>query len=150
MTKPTIIFVHGAWHTSGFFEKTIALVRPLGYRCIAVDLPAVGSNPPVTSLTEDIGPIRAAVVQEVELGHEVIIHAHSWGGIPTTSALDGLSSTERQELKKTGGVLKITFVSSFVLPVGVSLEQAIGGPALRPDWWLIAEDVSLNRQHFSL
>ncbi|EPE36047.1 alpha/beta-Hydrolase [Glarea lozoyensis ATCC 20868] len=140
MSKPSIVFVHGAWHNSQYFEKTIALLQPLGYNCVAVDLPSVASKPPVTSLTEDIETIRAAVEEEVELGHKVLMHVHSYGGIPTTSALDGLSVNERREAGKVGGVSRLSFVSSFVLPQGVSVELGVGGPYARPDWWLISED----------
>jgi pimeloyl-ACP methyl ester carboxylesterase len=150
MSKPTIIFVHGAWHNSEYFSKIIALLEPLGYRCITVDLPAVHSAPPVTSLTEDIETIRAAVEKQVELGHEVMIHAHSWGGIPATSALDGLDIAGRQQFGKFGGVFKLTYVSAFVLPVGVSLEQSVGGTSARPDWWLVSDDVSPKKHIFVL
>jgi pimeloyl-ACP methyl ester carboxylesterase len=142
MSKTTIIFVHGAWHNSEYFSKTIALLEPLGYRCITVDLPAVNSSPPVTSLTEDIETIRAAVEKEVESGHELMVHVHSWGGIPATSALDGLSLSERQQGGKVGGVVNISYVSPFLFPAGVSLEQFIGGPSSRPDWWVVSDDVS--------
>jgi pimeloyl-ACP methyl ester carboxylesterase len=144
MSKPSIIFVHGAWHNSQYFEKTIALLEPLGYKCIAVDLPSVASNPPVTSLSEDIETIRTAAEKEVESGNEVLMHVHSYGGIPTTSALDGLSISERREVGKVGGVSRLSFVSSFVLPQGVSAEMGVGGPDARPDWWLISEDVGLK------
>jgi hypothetical protein len=34
--------------------------RALGYRCVTVSMPIVGSTPPVTSLDEDIAIVRAA------------------------------------------------------------------------------------------
>jgi hypothetical protein len=68
----------------------------------------------------------------------VIINAHSWGGIPATSSLDGLSKEERVREGKTTSVVRLTFVSAFVLPEGMSLEAKIGGPS----WWWIIEGVS--------
>lgn len=81
--KPTIIFVHGAWHSPEFFSRTIALLEPLGYKCVALSMPAVRQNPRVTSLDEDISTLRAAVEKEFELGNDVAVHAHSWGGVAT-------------------------------------------------------------------
>lgn len=75
--KPTIIFCHGAWHSVQFFEKVIPILEPLGYKCIAVPLPSVGSSPPVTSLDQDIEAIRTAVMKELDADCDVMINAHS-------------------------------------------------------------------------
>jgi hypothetical protein len=87
----------------------------------------------VTSLDEDIAAVRSAVLTEVDAGKDVIVNAHSWAGIPVNSALDGLSKADREAEGKPGGVVKLTFVTSFVLPEGTSLEESLGGPA---DWFI--------------
>jgi hypothetical protein len=46
---------------------------------------------------------------------------------------------ERQKGGDRSAVVKLAFVSAFMLPEGVSLEDAVGGPA---DWWIIG-DVSI-------
>lgn len=112
MSKPTIIFIHGAWHSPEYFNRVIALLEPLGYKCIAPSLPSVGSKPPTKNLDQDIAVIRSAVVTELEQGNDVIVNAHSWGGIPSVSALDGLSKREREG---KAGVLKLAFIAAFLL-----------------------------------
>lgn len=109
MSQPSIIFVHGAWHSAKRFDKVIALLKPLGYRCIAVSMPAVGRPPrrAVENLDEDIVAVRAAVVKELDAGNDVMVNCQSWGGIPASSALDGLSAKEREEDGKAGAVVKI-------------------------------------------
>lgn len=109
---------------------------------MTVDLPAVDSNPPVATFDEDIAVVRNAVLKELDAGHDVVVNAHSWGAVPTNSALDGLSKLEREKEGKSNSVVKLTFVAAFVLPAGVTLEEACGGPV---DWWIIA-DVS-NAAH---
>jgi len=47
-----------------------------------------------------------------------------------SGALDGLSRAERGDGRSS--VRKLTFVASFVLPEGVSLEEFVGG---YQDWW---------------
>ncbi|KAF8866559.1 alpha/beta-hydrolase [Acephala macrosclerotiorum] len=139
MAYPSIVFCHGAWHTPDFFHKVIAILEPLGYKCVTVALPSSsGRVPPTTDLGEDIAAIRSVVLKELEAGHDVVMHAHSWGGIPTSSALEGLTKPERLASGKTTGVTKLTYVSAFVIPENTSLEEFIGGP--QPTW--VIDDVS--------
>ena len=140
MAKPVFIFVHGAWHTKEFFDPVIALLEPLGYKCVALSMPSVGSYPPVQSLDEDIATVRSAVLTELELGNDVVMNAHSWGGIPTTSALDGLSKAERAREGKKGGVVKITLVAAWLRPKGVGVKSR--DIALPANWLL--DDVSAD------
>lgn len=134
MSRPVIVFTHGAWHSPEYFDQVITLLEPLGYKCVRVSLPSVGRLPATTSLDEDITVIRDAVLAELDGGNDVVLHAHSWGGLPTCSALDGLSKAER-EIEGKHGVVKLTFVASFVVPEGVGLLETLGGSA--EDWWLI-------------
>jgi hypothetical protein len=136
-TLPTIVFVPGACHTPEFFGPVISILEPLGYKCVTVSMPAVGKTKPVDSLDEDIAAIRTVVLKELDAGLDVIMNVHSWGGIPTNSALDGLSKAEREKDGKTGAVVKMTFVASFVLPENTSLLDAIGGVV--PDFCDIQE-----------
>jgi pimeloyl-ACP methyl ester carboxylesterase len=75
--KPAIVFVHGAWHSVQFFEKAIPILEPLGYKCVTVPLPRVGSSPPVENLNEDIEAVRGAVLKELDAGRDVVVNAHS-------------------------------------------------------------------------
>lgn len=140
MSKPTIVFCHGAWHTPSFFDKVIAILEPLGYKCVTFSFPGTGNVPPVKSLDEDIEAVRAVVLKEVDVGADVVVSAHSWGGVPTCSALDGLSKAEREREGKPGGVVKLAFVTSFILPEETSIADALGGPL---DVW-IPDAVSTN------
>jgi pimeloyl-ACP methyl ester carboxylesterase len=134
---PTIVFVHGAWHGPEWFDAVISILEPLGYKCVTVSMPAVGRTNPVTSLDEDIEAVRTTVIKELDAGKDVIINAHSWAGVPVNSALDGLSKAERERDGKKGAVVKLTFVSSFILPEDTSLLDAIGGVA--PPHWEIQD-----------
>ncbi|KKZ58991.1 hypothetical protein EMCG_00856 [[Emmonsia] crescens] len=55
-----------------------------------------------------------------ELGHEILVVAHSYGGILSTEAIDGLSKKEREAQGHPGGVVAILFVSA-CLPKEVHL-----------------------------
>lgn len=90
-------------------------------------MPSTGGTIPTTDLVEDIAAIRKAVLKELDAGKEVVVCSHSWGGIPTTNALDGLSISERVKEGKKGGVMKLAFLCSFVVPNGTSLQGITGG-----------------------
>jgi len=104
-----IIFCHGAWHDVKFFDKVIALLEPLGYKCVTVPMPSVGRSKPVENLDEDIDAVRKAVLKELDAGQNVMVNAHSmyfcpssmgmsktyhktgWGGLPVSLSLLALS-----------------------------------------------------------
>ncbi len=94
--------------------------------------------PTVKSLDADIAAVREVVLEEIDAGNDVMVNAHSWGGLPACSALDGLSKAERELSGKQGAVTKLSFVSSFVLPEGWSVADALGGP--KAEW--VPDEVS--------
>jgi hypothetical protein len=144
MALPTIVFVHGAWHWPGFFDKVKKILESKGYRTVALALPSVGRTPPVTSFDEDISVVRTAVLKELDAGNDVVVNAHSrcrwgsdhhlmlttctgWGGMVVNSSLDGLSKKEREEQGQTTAVIKLAFVAAYVVPEGVSIFDLAGG-----------------------
>lgn len=67
---------------------------------------------------------------------EVVVIAHSYGGIPAAGAAYGLSKTTRRQDSKKGVVIGLIYVSAFVVPKGRSLVEFLGGkhaPYLIPD-----------------
>lgn len=146
-SKPTIIFCHGAWHYPEFFNKVIAILEPLGYKCIALQLPGAGNEPPVKSLDDDFAVVRSAVVKELDAGNNVMMHAHSLGGIVVGGALDGLGMAERKAQDKATGVVKLSFVSAFVLPEEMTVLDALGGT---PDPGAIIREVGAHHNSLIL
>jgi pimeloyl-ACP methyl ester carboxylesterase len=41
MTRPTLLFVHGAWHGSWCWEPVRQILEERGWTTVAVDLPTV-------------------------------------------------------------------------------------------------------------
>lgn len=58
MTKPTIVFVPGAWHKPEIYSTVIDAVSAHGYPAIALALPSAGANPPNPDFVEDVNTIR--------------------------------------------------------------------------------------------
>ncbi|KAH6849494.1 Alpha/beta hydrolase fold-1 [Alternaria alternata] len=143
MTKPVFLFFPGAWHSTNFFDKVVGRLEHLGYQCVAIQLPSVGRVPPTTDLDEDIAVIRSAVLKELDAGRNVVTNAHSYAGIPVSSALHGLGTIARQRAGLLGGVVKLTYITSFITSEGTSLLDIIGG---LPNEWVVDADGNVSFQ----
>jgi hypothetical protein len=138
-TRPVLIFIPGAWHPPSVFNALIYNLKSFGYECIALPLIAVSDSfipkalSAVKNLQPDIDNVHKSVLKEVEKEKDVVVVAHSWGGIIVGGALEGLGKADREETGKKGGVVKIAYMCSFVPPEGVSLIDAFGGKV--PDWY---------------
>ncbi|KAK2811463.1 hypothetical protein FQN50_002086 [Emmonsiellopsis sp. PD_5] len=88
--KPTLVLVHGAYHSPAIFDPILPLLHVAGYRTTTVTLPSIGSSPGHTDNLADVKAARkviSAVV--VELGHEAVVLAHSYGGMIASEAVQG-------------------------------------------------------------
>jgi hypothetical protein len=66
-------------------------------------------------------------------GREVVLIAHSYGGIPATAATQGQGVQERQAAGLNGGFHSIIFLAAFAIPVrGWDLITTFGGAY--PPW----------------
>jgi pimeloyl-ACP methyl ester carboxylesterase len=132
MPKPHIVLVPGAWHAPFYMDTMVSKIQSFGYTVHARQMPAVGSSSPPTDLTTDIAALHSTVEEAIDKDNDVVVICHSWGGIVTGSGLTGLSKQERQAGGKEGGVVRVGYMAAFILDVGVSLMDAIGGKD--PSW----------------
>ncbi|RAH50418.1 alpha/beta hydrolase [Aspergillus brunneoviolaceus CBS 621.78] len=130
-SNPTLIFCPGAWYPPTAFEPLAAQFPDHTTHLVA--FPSIQQATTVQDLQPDIDTLRDLVEQEANAGKEVVVISHSWSGLPVNSALDGLSTAERQAAGATGGVKKLIFISAFIPEVGESLIGAFGG--VPPDWY---------------
>lgn len=130
-TLPTVLFVHGTWHTPNHFKRVMDLFEANGFPCSCVQHPSVGHLPPI-GLVEDAQTIRGEIKRLVETEQkELIIIAHSYGGVVTTQAADAEFARKEREAKGlAGGVTHLVYMCAYLLPLGDSLSSASGGGAL--------------------
>ena len=133
MSKPSLIFLPGAWHSPEVFDTLISKLSAHGYTSKALPLQAVIQDPAVKDLQPDINALRSAVLKEADAGNDVMVIGHSWGSIIVCGGLEGLSKEERKKQGMEGGVVKLAFLTGFVPPENVSLIQAFGGSP--PEWY---------------
>lgn len=75
---------------------------------------------------DDAAFIAAEAEKLADEGKDVILVAHSYGGVPTTESVKGLSKQERQKQGKKGGIVRIAYVTSIVPAVGMAAMQVLG------------------------
>jgi pimeloyl-ACP methyl ester carboxylesterase len=127
-TKPTILLVPGACHTPNHFSSLIIHLNTTGYPTTTVSLPSVNSSTPnEESVIKDGLCIRSTLEALLDEGKDVILTAHSYGGIPSSVAAKGLMKVERDGQGKKGGIIAQVYIAAFLAPEGVSLLQLAGG-----------------------
>jgi hypothetical protein len=127
MSRPNIVLIPGAWHTAKCYYLLIPILESAGYQVEALSLVSVGAEPPVKSLDPDVQHIRSIIIPMIEQGKDVVVVMHSFGAVPGSSALKGLSKTDRAAQELSGGVVSLVYLCAWVIPEGKTVRDAGGG-----------------------
>lgn len=82
---PAIVLVHGAWHGAWCWDAVVAELSDRGSAAVAVELPLTGYH-------DDVAAVRRAIQ---EAGDQVVVCAHSYGGMVVSAAGQGLAGIRR-------------------------------------------------------
>jgi pimeloyl-ACP methyl ester carboxylesterase len=104
-TKPTIVFVHGAFAESSSWNDVIRLLQPEGYTMIAAANPLRGVKYDSEYL--------ASLLQTID--GPIVLVGHSYGGMVITNAIDGNSN-----------VTALVYVAGFAPEIGESAADLSG------------------------
>ncbi|KAH6664781.1 Alpha/beta hydrolase fold-1 [Plectosphaerella plurivora] len=135
-TSPVILFTPGAWHGPWAFDTIRKELGGRGLDTGAVTLPSVGSTDPSFGVAEDTAAVRAEIEKLVNEGREIVVVAHSYGGVPSSNAVEGFNLKDRAAAGKKGGVASVIYMTSFAIPAGTSLMDGVGG--VYPPWWNVS------------
>lgn len=92
--KPHVIIVMGSFQTPWHYSFLPAALQKAGYEATIVQLPSTGGWTPVPdALAKDVAAVRGAVTAQIEKGNDVIVVAHSQGGVGASGALEGLGKS---------------------------------------------------------
>lgn len=153
--RPTIVLIHGGWHTPPLYDKFTSLLKSQGYEVHVPRLLSMnGARPPNADLYSDTALIRTYVKELIEAGHQVAVLMHSYGGQVGSNALAGLSFEARPQRKQAGGITGLVYITAFALSEGESMMDMVtnmGDEALIPLAFDFADDGTvLNRDPKSL
>jgi pimeloyl-ACP methyl ester carboxylesterase len=138
---PTVVIVPGSWQLPSVWVEFRAILARAGHPAHHVSLPSVGGTDlPLTGLPEDVAAVRAQLDQLADQGDEIILLCHSSGGVVGANAVEGYDIATRKANGKNGGVIRIVYLSAFMLPKDQSLLGMLGGVPLP---WMVV-NVSLR------
>lgn len=142
---PTLLFIPGAWHQPECFDKVINIIQ--GHhdiRCKAIRLPSTTGAPSAT-FKDDYDTAREAISNETTQGRNVIVIAHSYGGMVGNSAIRGFtvpqtSSSSSTETKPqtpltTGYVIGLILIASGFTLTGLAFMDLFNGHP--PPFWRV-------------
>ncbi|KAJ5361660.1 alpha/beta-hydrolase [Penicillium brevicompactum] len=131
MSNPTLIFIHGSWHQPTCYDPIIKLIETQkNLKCIAITLPSTTGNPSAT-FKDDLDVAREAISNELDHERNVVVIAHSYGGMVGNSAIKGFTkSTTTQSKAHVIGLILIA--SGFTLTGLTFMDPFLGHPP--PAW----------------
>lgn len=126
MANLSILLIPGAFGQPVFYASILNAVTAKGYEIKGIPLTTVNlySGDPGPGVPGTVYTDAALIASEAEKladeGKDVIIITHSYGGVPGTESVKGLAKEDRKKQGKKGGVVRLAYVTSIVVPVGVS------------------------------
>lgn len=103
-TKPTILFVPGAWHKSACYNPVIHALNAQGYETAIAELASVGRVPGLQTWAQDVDNIRKVIASLTSAGKRIVVVAHSYGSLPTGEAIKDFLQRALEAQGKPGGV----------------------------------------------
>ncbi|KFY24676.1 hypothetical protein V493_05100 [Pseudogymnoascus sp. VKM F-4281 (FW-2241)] len=144
---PTLVFIPGSWHKATCYDK---IIKPLQeqhkLKCIAVTLPSTTGNPEAT-FKNDIDAAQTAISGETTQGRNVVVIAHSYGGMVGNSAIKGFtkprdtvatsstspSTSDQSQPPNNGFVIGLILIASGFTFTGLAfMDPFFGHPP--PSW----------------
>lgn len=143
--KVLIFIVPGTWHPSSAYESFASHLRKAGYATHIAALPSFDPTHVNTSCAADTDAVRRQLLSFLEAdGSDIVVFAHSYGGIPGGGAAVGLSKSFRSQNSQKGGVLGLVYMSAFIISKGVTLSAYLGG---RKPPYILQNQVCATTKH---
>lgn len=144
---PTLVLVPGSWHQPVCYDKIVKLLQEQHkLRCATVTLPSTLDNPSAT-FKDDLNAAQKVISNETSQGRNVVVVAHSYGGMVGNSAVKGftrpkpgdLTTTQDQsQSQSTGYVIGIILIASGFTLTGLAfMDPFLGHP---PPAWVVNKE----------
>lgn len=127
-SKPLLVLVPGSFNYASIYAPLLARYTALGHPISTIDLRTVGRKPgPPPTMYDDAAFINTELERLADEGHDIVLVAHSYGGIPVSEGLKGVSKAERERAGKAGGVVRVGYMTALVPAVGVAAAGLMEG-----------------------
>lgn len=131
--QPTIVLIPGSFLHSSHYDPTLQPLRDKTLSIHVLDPPCYHTKkpgPPPTML-DDAAFITDFVESLADRGEQVVLVSHSYGGTPASECMkgrdgSGLSVDARRKAGKSGGIVRLAFVTAVVPKVSSGLADTMG------------------------
>ncbi|RFU75229.1 alpha beta hydrolase family domain-containing [Trichoderma arundinaceum] len=123
--KPHIFVIPGAWHPASCMDDFLKSLEAAGFSAQAISLRSVGNRD--VTVQDDEAQVKAVVTPLIDAGEDIVIVAHSYGGVVGTGVIAGLDKRSRDAQGLKGGILGIIYLASFMPLEGETLYGLAGG-----------------------
>lgn len=138
---PTLLFIPGAWHQPACYDKVINIIQDhQNLKCTTIRLPSTAGNP-LATFKDDVDAAREAISNETTQGRNVVVIAHSYGGMVGNSAIKDFTApqastaTQPQQPPTTGYVIGLILIASGFTLTGLAfMDPFFGHP---PPFWRV-------------
>ena len=76
-------------------------------------------------MADDAAFLAGEIAKLADAGARVVVISHSYGGIPATECVKGLSVKERRAEGKEGGVVRLGYMTALVPEVGQAAQDVL-------------------------
>ena len=122
-TPTAILIIHGGYFSPTAWDAFTDQLTKEGLLVRCPRLPTCGDErPPTATLKEDVIAVRSAAKDLIDTGHNVIVLAHSYGGIVASEALT--SDLYANEITK--GIVYFILLSAWLVQPGDTVLDVIG------------------------
>lgn len=137
-SKAVFVLIPGAWHSASIWDKVIRLLEEKGHRAIALNLPSTSGDPAAT-FGDDVTHVRGLVLGEVRQGQDVVVVAHSYGGVVGESAIRDVPTARQPSPEMAHGkVIGLALIATGFNVANMSFVDGWGGKP--PPIWRADEE----------
>lgn len=137
---PTLLLIPGAWHKPTCYDKVTKLLQDQHQlKCVSICLPSTMDNRDAT-FKDDLDAAREAISNETTYGRNVVVVAHSYGGMVGNSAIKDFTlprdaTASQMQPPNTGCVIGLILIASGFTLTGLTfMDPFFGRP---PPFWRV-------------
>ncbi|KAL7950076.1 hypothetical protein V8C42DRAFT_309416 [Trichoderma barbatum] len=123
--KPHIFIIPGAYHPGSVMELFIKSLETAEFTAESTTNRSAG-NPGIT-VQDDVAHVHSIIVPQIEEGKDIVIVAHSYGGVVGSGVIAGLDKKGREARGLKGGIVGIICVSGLMTTPEQSVLERVNG-----------------------
>ncbi|CZT20453.1 uncharacterized protein RCC_06313 [Ramularia collo-cygni] len=129
-TKPGVVLVHGAWHTSWHFENVVTELAREGYMVEAPTLPTVGHTAVDDAMAKAIATVKQAIINITSSGRDAVVLCHSFGGVVGSEGVAAFEEERRRASdgsKQYGRITHLLYICAIIIEEGADCATRSSG-----------------------